>query len=139
MSDENDGRVPAAKTRRFLDRSPTAATVIGGGSQILGNLRGDGSFVIAGEIRGDGELGGHLNLTVSGAWHGQVHARTAVVCGKIVGGLRVDEKLEIGRTAEIRGSVSARSVSIAKGAIVDGEIGVTAGGAIVEFEERRRD
>ncbi|HVC01389.1 MAG TPA: polymer-forming cytoskeletal protein [Steroidobacteraceae bacterium] len=139
MSDENDDRPPATKTRRFLDRSPTATTVIGAGSQIVGNLRGNGSFIIAGEIRGDGDLEGHLNLTVSGAWHGQIRARAAIVCGKIVGGLRVDEKLEIGRTAEIRGSVSAGSVSIANGAIIDGDIGVTSDGGIVEFEERRRD
>jgi cytoskeletal protein CcmA (bactofilin family) len=37
----------------------------------------------------------------------------------------------------IRGRVSARTIAIARGAIVDGEIEVTSGEPIVEFEERR--
>jgi cytoskeletal protein CcmA (bactofilin family) len=37
----------------------------------------------------------------------------------------------------IRGSVSARTIAIAKGAIIDGGIEVTSGTAIVQFEEKR--
>ena len=49
----------------------------------------------------------------------------------------VDEKLEIGQTAVIRGSVSARTIAIARGAVVDGDITVTSGTPIVRFEEKR--
>ena len=45
--------------------------------------------------------------------------------------------MEIGRTAVIRGRVSARTVAIAKGAIVDGEIEVTSGAPVVELEDKR--
>ena len=45
--------------------------------------------------------------------------------------------MEIGHTAVIRGRVSARIVAIAKGAIVDGEIEVTSGDPVIEFEEKR--
>ena len=48
-------------------------------------------------------------------------------------------KLEIGYTAVIRGSVSARTIAIAKGAIVDGDIVVTSGEPPLEFEEKRND
>jgi cytoskeletal protein CcmA (bactofilin family) len=51
--------------------------------------------------------------------------------------LAVEDKLEIGSTAVIRGKVTARTVAIAKGAIVDGEIEITSGAAVVEFEEKR--
>jgi hypothetical protein len=37
----------------------------------------------------------------------------------------------------IRGKVSARTIAIAKGAIVDGEIEVTSGEPLLEFEEKR--
>jgi hypothetical protein len=37
----------------------------------------------------------------------------------------------------IRGRVSARTVAIAKGAIVDGEIEVTSGTPVMQFEEKR--
>ena len=39
----------------------------------------------------------------------------------------------------IRGKVSARTVAIAKGAIVDGEIEVTSDSPVLQFEEKRDD
>jgi cytoskeletal protein CcmA (bactofilin family) len=127
--------------RRFLERpvlpaSPTP-TLIGADTVIIGNIRGKGQFVIFGEVHGDGELEDALYLSVTASWHGNIQAHQAIVAGKIVGGLVVKDKLEIGRTAVIRGRVSARTIAIAKGAIVDGEIEVTSGIPVVEFEEKR--
>lgn len=138
MSEEN-GAPPAAVKRRFLDRNPTAPTVIGAGSVVVGNLRGAGPFVISGEIQGDGDLAGSLCITLSGVWNGNVRTVQALVAGTVVGSLRVDGKLEIGHTAVIRGTVSARNLAIAKGAIVDGKIEVTSGEPVVQFEEKRGD
>lgn len=125
--------------RRFFDLHSVAPTVIGAGSVIIGDLRGDGEYVISGEVHGDGELGGGLNLAATGIWNGHIQALEAVVAGKITGGLAVKGKLEIGYTAVIRGSVSARTIAIAKGAIVDGDIVVTSGEPMLEFEEKRQD
>jgi len=131
--------------RRFLERvtlptalpaSPTP-TVIGADTVIVGNIRGRGHFIVSGEIHGDGELAGALHLAVTANWHGTVHADQAIVAGKITGGLIVKDKLEIGYTAVIRGRVSARTIAIAKGAIVDGQIEVTSDTPVVEFEEKR--
>jgi len=127
--------------RRFFElnwSTPFATpTFIGADSVIVGNVRGTGQFVVSGEVHGDGELEGGLNLSVTGIWHGNIQAHQAVVAGKITGGLTVKDKLEIGYTAVIRGKVSARTVAIAKGAIVDGEIEVTSGVPVQEFEEKR--
>ncbi len=103
----------------------------------IGNIRGAGQFVVSGEVHGDGELDGALNLSAIGCWHGNIQAQQAIVAGKIMGGLSVKDKLEIGYTAVIRGKVSARTVAIAKGAIVDGEIEVTSDTPVVQFEEKR--
>jgi cytoskeletal protein CcmA (bactofilin family) len=133
--------------RRFLERvalptallaSPTP-TVIGADTVIVGNIRGKGHFIVSGEIHGDGELDGALHLAVTAHWHGTVHADQAIVAGKITGGLIVKDKLEIGYTAVIRGRVSARTIAIAKGAIVDGRIEVTSDTPVVEFEEKREE
>jgi cytoskeletal protein CcmA (bactofilin family) len=123
--------------RRFFDLDSTSATVIGAESVVLGDIRGKGQFVVSGQVHGDGDLAGGLNLAVTGVWNGYVRAERAIVAGKITGGLAVTDKLEIGHTAVIRGRVSARTIAIARGAIVDGEIEVTSGEPIVEFEERR--
>jgi len=123
--------------RRFLEGNSATPTFIGAESVIVGNIRGAGHFVVSGEVHGDGELDGALNLSASGSWHGHIRAQQAIVAGTILGGLRVEGKLEIGYTAVIRGKVSARTVAIAKGAIVDGEIEVTSDSPVVRFEEKR--
>ena len=127
----------SAQKRRFLEGASATPTVIGADSVVVGNIRGAGHFVVSGEVHGDGELEGGLNLSASGSWHGFVQAQQAIVAGKITGGLSVRDKLEIGYTAVIRGKVSARSIAIAKGAIVDGEIEVTSGLPMQQFEEKR--
>jgi cytoskeletal protein CcmA (bactofilin family) len=103
----------------------------------VGNIRGPGDFVVSGAVHGDGELQGGLNLSTTGIWNGFIQAERAIIAGKITGGLTVRDKLEIGYTAVIRGKVSARTVAIATGAIVDGEIEVTSGSAVQQFEEKR--
>ncbi|MDP9011740.1 MAG: polymer-forming cytoskeletal protein [Pseudomonadota bacterium] len=129
--------------RRFLERTTLhvspAPTVVGADSIVVGNIRGKGQFVICGEVQGDGELDGALVLSAAASWYGYIRAHQAIVAGKIVGGIIVKDKLEIGHTAVIRGHVSARTVAIAKGAIVDGEIEVTSGIPIQEFAEKRGD
>jgi cytoskeletal protein CcmA (bactofilin family) len=126
------------RKRRFLEGASSPSTFIGAESVILGDVRGRGQFVVAGEVHGDGDLAGSLTLASSGIWNGHVHAHEAMVAGKIAGSLIITGKLEIGFTAVIRGRVSAGSIAIAKGAIVDGEIEVTSGAPVHEFEERRR-
>ena len=127
----------APPTRRFLDTGTATPTFIGAESVFVGNIRGAGQFVVSGEVHGDGELEGGLNLSASGTWNGFIQAEQAIIAGKITGGLTVRDKLEIGYTAVIRGKVSARTVAIAKGAIVDGEIEVTSDEPVVRFEEKR--
>jgi cytoskeletal protein CcmA (bactofilin family) len=125
--------------RRFFDFDlglPTP-TVIGVESVVVGDIRGAGQFVVSGEVHGDAEIAGSLNLAVTGVWNGNIRAERAVIAGKITGGVTVLGKLEIGYTAVIRGKVSARSIAIAKGAIIDGDIEVTSDTPMLEFEEKR--
>src|SRR6202051_4475849 len=123
--------------RRFLDSNSASPTFIGANTVFVGDIRGSGQFVVSGEVHGDGELEGALNLSASGSWHGHVRAEQAIVAGTILGGLIVKDKLEIGYTAVIRGRVSARTIAIAKGAIVGGQLEVTSDTPAVEFEEKR--
>src|SRR5580692_12451516 len=108
--------------RRFLELGEATPTFIGAASVFVGNIRGAGQFVVSGEVHGDGELDGGLNLAVTGVWNGYIQAHHAIVAGKITGGLAVRDQLEIGYTAVIRGRVTARTLAIARGAIVDGDI-----------------
>jgi cytoskeletal protein CcmA (bactofilin family) len=131
------------RKRRFFERAIQNATrvtpnVVSEGTIVYGDIRGKGLFVVSGEINGDGDLDGPLHMAVSGVWNGIVKAQQALVAGHIIGGLIVEDKVEIGHTAVIRGRVSARTIAIAKGAIVDGQLETTSG-AVIEFEEKRGD
>jgi cytoskeletal protein CcmA (bactofilin family) len=132
-----------AQKRRFFERAAwsggVSPTFIGTDTVIVGNIRGNGNFVVSGAVHGDGELAGGLILSVTGSWHGTIQARYAIIAGNIVGALIVEDTLEIGRTAVIRGRVSARTIAIATGAIVDGEIEVTSGTPVIQYEEKRKD
>jgi cytoskeletal protein CcmA (bactofilin family) len=55
----------------------------------------------------------------------------------MTGKLVISGKLEIRSSAVLRGDVVAGSIAIAKGALVEGDLQVTGGQPIVEFEEKR--
>ncbi len=124
--------------RRLLDFLGGSPTFVAEGCRITGDVETPGPLVVCGAIRGDGHVRGALSMAARSEWEGEVRAETGVIAGKITGKLSVTGKLEIGATAIIRARVSARSIAIAKGAVIDGELIVTSGQPIVSFEEKRR-
>jgi cytoskeletal protein CcmA (bactofilin family) len=124
--------------RRLLDRIGEAPTLITEGSCLTGDLETLGSLVVCGTIRGDGQVGGALQMTLSAQWHGEVHARSAVISGQLTGRLVIEEKVEIGATAVIRADVVARNIAIARGAVIEGTVTVTSGEPVLHFDEKRK-
>ena len=137
MTDTQDAAETAVIKRRFIDRTTGSPTVLGAETVFVGDLQGSGTFVVYGEVRGDGDIHGSLNLAAAATWLGDIHAQQAVIAGHVTGSLIIEGKLEIGYTAVIHGKVSAHIIAIARGAIVDGEIATTSGAPIEEFIEKR--
>ncbi len=123
--------------RRIADRTSANATFIGSGTTLTGELQCDGDLVVAGTVNAHASVRGAFTLADTARWTGGVRANNAIVAGIVEGALLVAEKLEIRKTAQIRGSVQARSIAIAQGAVIEGEMSVTSGEAVVMFEERR--
>ena len=123
--------------RRLLDQLGSAPSYIAAGCRITGDVEAPGALVMCGQVRGDGDVKGFLSLAVNARWDGEIHARSAVLAGTVIGTIRVDEKIEIRASALIRGQITARSIAIAKGAVIEGEVTVTSGEPIVTFEEKR--
>jgi cytoskeletal protein CcmA (bactofilin family) len=128
---------PLSKRRLLDSLGGGAPTLVAEGCRITGDIETPGPLVVGGTIRGDGHVRGALSMAASAEWEGEIRAQRAVVAGKIIGALSVQDKLEIGATAVIRARVSAKSIAIAKGAVIDGEVVVTSGKPIVSFEEKR--
>lgn len=124
--------------RRLIDQLGSSPTFVAEGCHITGDLETGGPLVVCGAVRGDGRVGGALSMAARAQWDGEIHAKAAVIAGRISGKLVVEEKLEVGATAVIRADIVARTIAIAKGAVVDGEVTVTSGQPILRFEEKRR-
>jgi cytoskeletal protein CcmA (bactofilin family) len=123
--------------RRLIDQIGDSPTFVAEGSRLSGDLETPGPLVVCGAIRGDGRVGGALRMAATAQWEGEVHARAAVIAGKIIGRLVVEDKLEVGMTAVIRADIVARSIAVARGAIIDGAVTVTSGEPVLQFEEKR--
>jgi cytoskeletal protein CcmA (bactofilin family) len=123
--------------RRLLDEMGSSPTFVADGCNLTGDLETNGPIVVCGSIRGDGRIGGALRMSARSAWTGEVHARHGIIAGQVTGKLVIAEKLEIGATAVIRADVVARSIAVAKGAVIEGQMTITSGEAVIEFEEKR--
>jgi len=124
--------------RRMLDQLGDAPTFVAAGSRVAGDLETLGPLVVCGSVRGDGRVGGALSMAAGAEWHGEVHAQAAVIAGRLTGRLVVEGKLEVGETAVIQADVVARTIAIARGAVIEGAMTVTSGQPVVRFQERRR-
>lgn len=125
--------------RRATDRTSGSPTFIGAGSRFIGNFECGGDLVIGGAIQGDGAIRGALTLSEGGGWRGDVQASSAVIAGEVEGSVVIAEKLEIRHTARIRGSVRARVIAVAQGAVIEGDMAVTSGQPVVRYEEKRKE
>jgi cytoskeletal protein CcmA (bactofilin family) len=123
--------------RRLLDDIGTSPTFVADGCNLTGDLETNGPIVVCGSVRGDGRIGGALRMSAQSAWTGEVHAQNGIIAGRVTGKLVIAEKLEIGATAVIRADVVARSIAVAKGAIIEGQVTITSGESVVEFQEKR--
>jgi cytoskeletal protein CcmA (bactofilin family) len=123
--------------RRLLDRIGGTPSLLASGTNLVGDLETPGALMLGGTVRGDGNIRGELVIGTGAHWQGEVHAVSAVVAGQITGAISVTERIEIAASAVIRGRVSARSIAMARGATIDGDVVITSGEPIVEFDEKR--
>ncbi|HYB64363.1 MAG TPA: polymer-forming cytoskeletal protein [Steroidobacteraceae bacterium] len=121
----------------MLDQLGDAPTFVAPGSRVAGDLETLGPLVVCGAVRGDGRIGGALSMAANSEWHGEVHARAAVIAGRVTGRLVIDETLEVGATAVIQADIIARTVAIARGAVIEGAVTVTSGQPVLRFDEKR--
>jgi cytoskeletal protein CcmA (bactofilin family) len=124
--------------RRLIDQIGDTPTFLAEGSRLTGDLETGGPLVVCGAIRGDGRVGGALRMAATAQWEGEIHARAAIIAGRITGRLVVEGKLEVGASAVLRADIVARSIAVAKGAVIDGAVTVTSGEPVVRFEEKRQ-
>ena len=125
------------KHRRTLDRVEDFTTMIGPKSVYMGVFQGKDNHIVYGEVQGECDIEGTLVLGEGSRWTGNIRAMNIVVAGRVEGDVHAVNKLELTRTAFIRGKITSPIVAIARGAVHDGSIRMAKQTQITRFHERR--
>ncbi len=126
-----------ARKRRQLDVFGEPATIIGQDIEVVGELKGDGHFLICGTVRGDSAVDGPVTLAEGSRWFGSLRAANVIVSGEIDGDLIATGRVEIRPTARVRGSVTGQGIAIAQGAVIEGAVHTESTEDVNRFVERR--
>ena len=96
---------------------------IGQSVEIKGTLTGNEDLTIEGMVDGKILVKDHsLTIGANGRIAAEVHAKTVVVVGQVVGNITADDKVEIAPSGSVEGDIRAPRVSIADGAKFKGSI-----------------
>lgn len=124
--------------RRKHDSRSGLMTYVSPSTKIVGTIEGQGAYVFSGTIEGDCDIDGSLTLAEGGRWKGTMKATDITIGGSVEGNVVARQQIEIVATARVTGSLYGKSIAVAEGAIIDGEIKVTSGEAPVRFHEKRQ-
>ncbi|HEX4338707.1 MAG TPA: polymer-forming cytoskeletal protein, partial [Polyangiaceae bacterium] len=97
-------------------------SVIGQGTVVRGNVRGDGSLEIYGRVDGDVLVTGDVTLGDQASVRGDISGARITIGGTVVGELRGTEAVLLERTAQVTGDITAPRVGIEEGARARGAL-----------------
>lgn len=101
---------------------PPKTTYLGKHMKIRGNITGEDNLHIDGKIEGDIKSSGDVKISKYSSTEGNIHAGSISSSGMIKGNIKADKKLILEATAKVNGKIKTPAVTIAEGAIFDGEM-----------------
>lgn len=101
-------------------------TVIGPSVKVKGNFNGQGNIVVEGILEGNLKTKGNVLVGESAKITGNVEAQNLKVGGEVNGNVKIEGYLEVASSAKIDGEINCASVSIEKGATLNGKFNMTA-------------
>ncbi len=113
-SQGTDG-APTAKAKSAYQSFLANGTCFEGTIRLTGLVRLDGEF--RGEVEADG-----LVIGETGSVHAELSVRRLVVHGSVTGEIAAKERVEVGPTGSIDGSVSTPRLKVNEGARINGKI-----------------
>jgi len=97
-------------------------TVLGQGTHVVGEVRGDDALVVYGRVEGRIQISEELTIEPGAVVQADVEAKTVVVSGVLVGSIVATLSVRLTSKARVVGSISAPSVGIEAGAAYRGRI-----------------
>lgn len=111
-----------AETNRPSGVPADVGAYLGTGTKINGKLHFDGQATIDGEVEGEIIAQAHITVGQQAIVKGKISAQSILVQGKVMADVVADKKLEIQPPGSVVGDVTAMSLVIGDGAILEGHI-----------------
>lgn len=112
--------------RRKRFKAPKVATVIGQGTEVIGDVKFKDGLHLDGIVKGNvtGISDSNATLTVSelGTIEGDVRVENLILNGGVVGDVYVNERAELASEARVSGTVYYRMLEMSMGAEVNGQL-----------------
>jgi cytoskeletal protein CcmA (bactofilin family) len=103
-------------------------TIIGAGTTIEGTLVSPHTVRIDGTLKGTKlESSDTVSIGEGGLVEADVRARNALICGKVIGNLVVEERIELASHASVAGDLKTKSLVINEGATFQGRSEMSGG------------
>ena len=115
-------RISLFKRRRPDRPASDGYSVIDDQLSISGDISTDGTVRVDGRIEGTLHRADTLIIGAGGAVIGNVQAREVVIGGELTGSLMVSGRVEVQKTATVRGDIRAAAVSLEEGGTVHGHV-----------------
>ena len=96
------------------------SSILGSELKIDGDISVSGDLLIYGKVNGNINCKGTVNSAKDSIVQGNIHAKNAVISGKITGDLIVDLKATLGKGSHLEGNLQASIITIEEGARFDG-------------------
>jgi cytoskeletal protein CcmA (bactofilin family) len=100
-----------------------SASVIGSGLKIQGEITGDSDLVVEGEAHGRIRMvNGRVTVAAKGRVNADIEAVEISVEGFVQGGLKATDRVRLGPTSQVQGSVMTPRIAIEDGARLRGKV-----------------
>jgi cytoskeletal protein CcmA (bactofilin family) len=95
-------------------------TLIGPGSTISGNVHGSGFVRIDGDIDGNFETDGNVIIGEKARIKGNITAKSAVICGIVLGDVSAKESVQLLPTSTVIGDILTQHLQVADKVVLHG-------------------
>jgi cytoskeletal protein CcmA (bactofilin family) len=100
-------------------------TILGQSVVLHGDLAGKEDLLIEGQVEGTINIPDHcVTVGVHGEVRAEIHARQVVVLGSVTGNISARDKIDIRKTGQVIGDLTATAIAIEGGAFLKGSIDI---------------
>jgi len=102
-------------------KSKEVETIIGPSVKVKGEFNGQGDIVIEGMFEGILKTTNGVFIADGAKIRADIEAKDCTIGGEVIGNVKLKGYLDVGPSAKILGDVEAISLSVSKGAVINGK------------------